>query len=192
MTRPSRGDRRSATTTRQTGSFFPPTRVRRMETDMTARQDSELPLPHQLAEVGHLPRRKALHHLAHLTELLDELVDLLDGGAGALGDPLPAPALDQLGPAALLGGHRQDDRLDAVELALVDLQLGELVPREARDHPQQRRERAHRADPLELVEEVLERELVLAELLLERRGLVLVDGLLGLLDEREDVAHAED
>src|SRR3954471_685353 len=145
MTRPSRGERRSATTTRQTGSFFPPTRVRRMETDMTAQQDSggNLPLPHELAEVGHLPRAEALHHLAHLAELLDQLVDLLDGGAGALGDALAAPALDELGPAALLRGHGEDDRLDAVELALVDLQLGELVAGEAGDHPEQRGERAH-------------------------------------------------
>ena len=90
------------------------------------------------------------------------------------------------------GRHREDDRLDAVELALVDLHLGELVAGEPRDHPQQRRQRAHLADPLELVEEVLERELVLAQLLLERLRLVLVDRLLGLLDERQDVAHAED
>src|SRR5215204_3394309 len=134
MTRPSRGERRSATTTRQTGSFFPPTRVRRMETDMTARQDSELPLPHQLAEIGHLARAEALHHLAHLAELLDQLVHLLDGRARALGDPQAARALDQLGPAALLRGHGEDDRLHAVELALVDLQLGELVAGEAGDH----------------------------------------------------------
>src|SRR3954454_141134 len=107
--RPSRGERRSATPTRKTGSFFPPTRVRRMETDMTARQDSELPLPHERAEVGHLPRAQALHQLAHLAELLDELVDLLDGRARALGDPEPPRALDQLGPAALLRGHREDD-----------------------------------------------------------------------------------
>src|SRR5829696_2095720 len=198
MTRPSRGDLRSATTTRQTGSFFPPTRVRRMETDMTAQQDSgggdglrrsswmarrrgpsqgrsaafpcggvtwfaadrawrtataarrrenrrspsPLALPHQLAEIGHLARAETLHHLAHLAELLDQLVDLLDGGAGALGDPQPPRALDQLGPPALLRGHREDDRLDAVELLLVDLQLGQLVAREARDHPQQRGQRA--------------------------------------------------
>src|SRR5215210_2392632 len=189
MTRPSRGERRSATTTRQTGSFFPPTRVSRMETDMTARQDSELPLPHELAEIGHLARAEPLHHLAHLAELLDELVDLLDRGARALGDPQAARALDQLGAVALLRGHREDDRLDAIELALVDLELGELVAGQAGDHPQQRGERPHLADPLELVQEVLERELVLAELPLERRGLVLVHGLLGLLDEREDVAH---
>src|SRR3954451_9766079 len=136
MTRPSRGERRSATTTRQTGSFFPPTRVRRMETDMTAPQDSELALPHQLAEVGHLAGRQALHQLAHLAELLDELVDLLDAGARALGDPQPPRALDQLGPAALLRGHGEDDRLDAVQLALVDLHLRQRVAGQAGDHSQ--------------------------------------------------------
>src|SRR5918993_893211 len=119
MTRPSRGDRRSATTTRQTGSFFPPTRGRRMETDLAAEarraekgQNPPLSLPHERAEIGHLARAEALHHLAHLAELLDQLVDLLDAGARALGDALAAPALDQLGPGALLGGHREDDRLD--------------------------------------------------------------------------------
>src|SRR5215212_5787209 len=127
MTRPSRGDRRSATTTRQTGSFFPPTRVRRMETDITGAAGYQSALPHQRAQIRHLAGREPLHQLAHLRELLDELVDLLDRRAGALGDPQPPRALDQLGPAALLRGHREDDRLDAVELLLVDLQLRELV-----------------------------------------------------------------
>ena len=45
---------------------------------------------------------------------------------------------------------------------------------------------------LELLEEVLERELVAAQLALELLGLVLVELALGLLDERHDVAHAED
>src|SRR5919199_6966828 len=125
MTRPSRGERRSATTTRQTGSFLPPTRVSRMETDMTARQDSEavsragggLSLAHELAEVGHAARREPLHEPAHLAELLDELVDLLDGRTGSLRDAQPPRSLDELGAAALLRGHRQDDRLHAVELA---------------------------------------------------------------------------
>ena len=43
-----------------------------------------------------------------------------------------------------------------------------------------------------LVEEVLERELALAQLLLGLRRLLLVEGRLGLLDQREHVAHAED
>src|SRR5215207_4957640 len=71
MNRPSRGERRSATTTRHWGSFFPPTRVSRMLTAISARQDSELrtrppdsahrgvgcadsALPHDLPEIGHL------------------------------------------------------------------------------------------------------------------------------------------
>src|SRR3954470_22687182 len=110
MNRPSRGERRSATTTRHWGSFFPPTRVSRMLTAISARQDSgsrpaarrtwargerahgtgELALAHELPEIGHLALLDATHDLAHLVELLDELVDLLDGRAGALGDPQPA------------------------------------------------------------------------------------------------------
>src|SRR3954453_104850 len=201
MNRPSRGERRSATTTRHWGSFFPPTRVSRMLTAISAEQDSErpvrsrptgLPLAHELAEIGHLALLDPAHQLAHLLELLDELVDLLDGRARALGDPQPARALDQLGVATLVGRHREHDRLDAVELLLVAVHLAELVAREAGDHPQQRGQRPHAADLLELVEEVFERELVLPELALELLGLVLVDLLLGLLDERQDVAHAED
>ena len=53
-------------------------------------------------------------------------------------------------------------------------------------------ERAHLAHLLELVEEVLEGELGAAELGLHLRRLLLVEGLLGLLDEAEHVAHAED
>src|SRR3954463_2046535 len=83
MNRPSRGDRRSATTTRHWGSFFPPTRVSRMLTAISAEEDSERrgpasPLSHQLPEVGHLALLDSPHQLAHLLELLDELVDLLD------------------------------------------------------------------------------------------------------------------
>ena len=88
--------------------------------------------------------------------------------------------------------HRQDDRLDAVDLALVDLQALELLAGEAGDHPQQRGQRPHLADLLELLEEVLERELVLAQLALELLGLVVLELPLGLLDERQDVAHPED
>src|SRR5215217_8586864 len=191
MKRPSRGERLSATTTRHTGSFFPPTRVSLMLTDI-AGQVSGLPLAHKGAEIGHLPAREALHQLAHLPELLDQLVDLLDGGAGTLGDAEAAGALDRLGVTALPRRHGGDDRLHAVELALVDVHLRELVAREPGHHPEQRGERAHLADLLELVEEVLERELVAAQLALERLGVLLVDLLLGLLDEGEDVAHPED
>src|SRR5688572_7100880 len=180
--RPSRGARRSATTTRQTGSFLPPTRVRRMETLIAA---ASLAAAHELAHVGHLALLQPLHHLAHLAELLDELVDLLDARPGAPGDPLATAALDDVRPPALLRGHREDDRLHAVELALVDVELRELVSREAGDHPQQRGQRSHLADLAELGEEVVERELALAQLALEILGLLLLRLGLGLLDERE-------
>src|SRR5439155_16059654 len=108
MKRPSRGERLSATTTRHCGSFFPPTRVSLMLTAISARQDSASALSHQLAEVGHLALLDAAHQLAHLLELLDQLVDLLDRHARAPGDPQPARALDQVGMAPLVRRHRQD------------------------------------------------------------------------------------
>src|SRR4051812_11187129 len=154
--------------------------------------DAASALARELREVGHLALLDPLHQAPHLAELLDELVDLLHRRPGALGDPQAARALDDLGMRALVGRHREDDRLDAVELLLVDLHLRELVAGQARDHAQQARQRAHLADAAQLVEEVLERELVLAQLLLERTRLVLVDRALGLFDEAEHVAHAED
>src|SRR5918998_344523 len=156
MKRPSRGERRSATTTRHTGSFFPPTRVSRMLTAIPARQDS------------------ASSHRCRMSW----------PRSGILPDCRPRIIL-RISPncltswltcwtvAALVRRHREDDRLDAIELAVVDLHLRELVAGEPRDHAEDRRERAHLADPLELVEEVLERELVLAELLLELLRLLL-------------------
>src|SRR3954454_23723601 len=87
MERPSRGARLSATTTRQTGALRPPTRVSLIATAIVAEQPSGSGLPfsaaalaHHGAEVGHLALLEAAHELAHLTELLDQLVDLLDGG----------------------------------------------------------------------------------------------------------------
>ncbi len=71
-----------------------------------------------------------LEHFAHLLVLAEEVVDLLDGGAGAEGDALAAAAVDDGRVAALLGGHRVDDGFNAAELLLVDragglLHLGE-------------------------------------------------------------------
>src|SRR5919112_5256969 len=197
MKRPSRGERWSATTTRQIGSFLPPTRVSLSRTAMRSFRASKrrgrlAGLPHERPEVGHLAAPDLAHQLAHLVELLDQLVDLLDARPGALRDAQPARALDELRPPALLRRHRQDDRLDAVDLALVDLHLRQLLAGEAGQHPEDRLQRAHLAQRLELLEEVLERELVAAQLALELARLVLLELALGLLDQRHDVAHAED
>src|SRR6476659_6812510 len=196
ITRPSRGERWSAATTRQIGSFLPPTRVSLSRTAKTnllvdKRRVRLAALPHHRPEIGHAAARNLLHDLAHLAELFDQLIDRRDVRPGPVGDPQPARALDQLRPPALLRRHRQDDRLDAVELTLVDLEALHLRA-DAGQHPEQVRERPHLADLLELREEVLERELVGADLALQLGRLVLAELLLGLLDQRHDVAHAED
>src|ERR671925_1153105 len=82
MKRPSRGERWSATTTRQMGSFLPPTRVSLSRTAMNSfrkrRRRRLAGLPHQRPEIGHLAAPDLAHQLAHLVELLDELIDLLN------------------------------------------------------------------------------------------------------------------
>src|SRR5215217_4963031 len=90
MKRPSRGERWSATTTRQIGSFLPPTRVSLSRTAMNSfrrkRRRRLAGLSHQRPDVGHLAAPDLAHELAHLVELLHELVDLLDARARPLGD----------------------------------------------------------------------------------------------------------
>ena len=58
-------------------------------------------------------------------------------------------------------------------------------------HPEDLLERAHLPDRPQLVAEVLQRELVTPDLLLQLRRVFRRDGLFGLLDERQHVAHAE-
>src|SRR5215211_7508745 len=99
MKRPSRGERWSATTTRQIGFFLPPTRVSRSRTDMAA-EDSPCGHPartlmrlapsgrlagtaRQLLQRGHLAARDLPHQLLHLGELPDEVAHRLDGGPRA-------------------------------------------------------------------------------------------------------------
>ncbi len=79
-------------------------------------------------------------------------------------------------------------RLDVAERVVVDVDRLELLA-DARDHAQEVFQRPHVLDLLELVVEVLEVELLAAELALQLFGLLLVELLLGLLDERDHVAH---
>ena len=62
----------------------------------------------------------------------------------------------------------------------------------AGQHAQQVADRAHLADRQHLLEEVLQRELAGADLRGGGLGLLGVEDLLGLLDEAQHVAHAED
>ena len=108
-----------------------------------------------------------------------------------VGDAQLAGAVDDLRVAALLEGHRVDDALDLGQLAVVDLLVAELLGH-ARHHLHEAAEVAHLLDLGHLLEEVLERELALEHAVGGVLGLLLVEGLLGLVDEGEDVAHAED
>ena len=58
--------------------------------------------------------------------------------------------------------------------------------------PEQAAERTHLLQLLHLLEEVVEGELAVQQLLGGRLGLILLERLLGLLDEGEHVAHAQD
>src|SRR6188472_3322758 len=98
MKRPSRGERWSATTTRQIGFFLLPTRVSRTRTDIGAER---LATADELLQRRHLPARDLLHQLLHLGELLDELRDGLHVRPRPARDPPPARAIDDLRVGAL-------------------------------------------------------------------------------------------
>src|SRR5215216_48107 len=131
MMRPSRGERRSATTMRHIGFLRDPTLVSLILTAICGGSGYRVP-SHTLEEllrVGHLPPRHLRHQLAHLPELLDELVDRLHSRPGSPRDPLAPRAVDHVGPGALRWRHRQDDRLQTIELAIVHVDLTELLHR---------------------------------------------------------------
>ena len=91
--------------------------------------------------------------------------------------------VDDLRVGALGGRHAADDRLDPVELLVVDVGQRVLHLPGAGQHAQQVADRAHLADRQHLLEEVLQRELAGADLRGGFLGLLGVEDLLGLLDE---------
>ena len=68
-----------------------------------------------------LAAHEGLHHLLGLLKLVDELVDVLHGGAAARGDALAAAGVEDAGIAALLGGHGADDGLRLFQGVVVHL-----------------------------------------------------------------------
>src|SRR5699024_10273613 len=109
------------------------------------------------AAAGHAAPHR-LHHLLGLLDPLEQLVDLLHGGAGAAGDAVAARAVDDLGVVALLGRHRADDRLDPADLALVEVVQRFAVLAHVRQHAEHLLDAAHVLELLHLVEEVVEGE----------------------------------
>src|ERR1700751_5768286 len=190
MTRPSRFERWSATTTRQIGFLWEPILLSRNLTAISATRLAcrrSTGLSHQGAEVGHPALGDLAHDLAHLLELLDQLLDRVHVRARAMGNSQPPRPVDELRVTPFLRGHREDDGLDAVEFSLVDLDPPQLLS-DAGDHPEQRLQRTEAPDLPQLVEEVVEPEFLLAQLALELGRLLLVIGPLSLLDQAHHVA----
>src|SRR5262245_33753118 len=83
--------------------------------------------PGQAGERRHLALAHLLHQLLHLLARVQEPGDLLDGRAAAPRDALAPRPVDSVRETALTWRHRQDDRLDAGQFALVDLESLQLV-----------------------------------------------------------------
>ena len=79
---------------------------------------------HILKVLGTPGLRHLLHQLVRLAELVQELVDILGGGAAAVGDAPPAPAVDDFRRMPFIGSHRPDDRLELDQLLFVELFRG--------------------------------------------------------------------
>src|SRR5579872_5662647 len=151
----------------------------------------------ELAQAAHFALHRVavhFHHAAHFVVLLEDFVDFLNGGAAATSDAFAALAVDQVVVVALGGGHGIDDGFGDFQAGLVDSrvfwQFGEGA--DFREHAHELFKRAHFANLLQLVAEILEGEFVVLQFALKFARLLFVDGFLGFFDEREDVAHAED
>ena len=156
------------------------------------------PKPIMLARPAIGPRLRAahrLHHVGHGAMHFEEPVDVLGLGAGAGGDALLAARLEQIGIAPLPRRHRVDDRDLALEHAsrrdwrsaiwFFILAMPGSMPIRPPMPPMLLHLR-------ELLAQVGEIERALAHLLGDARRLLGVDRRGGLLDQRDDVAHAED
>ena len=97
------------------------------------------------------------------------------------------------GAAAFGGRHRIDDAEEPLHVGLgIEVAHHLRHAAHAGDHAHYFLQRAELADLRELLAEVVEGELALLEPLLLAEHFVLVEFLLGLFDEREEVALAED
>ena len=92
---------------------------------------------------------------------------------------------------ALVGGHTLDDGFDALEGIVVNLYVLESLAHTG-NHAGEVLEVAHLLDLLNLIVEVGEVELVLANLGFQLLGLSLVKLFLSALYQRYDIAHAQD
>ena len=125
---------------------------------------------------------------------LQQLVDFLDLEACAGGDALFAAGLEDVGILALLARHGVDHRHLTLDDLVVEVCSGDLVLHlgDAGHHAHQAAETTHGLHLRKLIAQVGKIELALAHLLGDARGFFRIDMRCGLLDEGDDVAHAED
>ena len=118
---------------------------------------------------------------------------MLDFNAGPTSNASSAGSVEDLRITALLGRHRLNDGRHPIDIPIIDAVQLLLDVSHARHHADQFGERAHLLDGLHLLQEVLESE-VFAPLHLAGHalGLIGIKGPLGLLNERQDVAHFQD
>src|SRR5882672_1698292 len=133
---------------------------------------------------------ESLQHRPCLLELLDQAVYVLHRGPAAARDALAAAPVEDLRLLALLPRHRLDDRLRAAQILVADRRPRRQL--HAREHLHQLVQRTELLHLLELPQEILEAEPLLAELLLEGIRLRVVQPLLRALDQRQHVPHAQD
>src|SRR6266849_9335688 len=149
--------------------------------------------PRQSPREARLPH--LLEHLFHLRVLAKKIVYFLHGRPRSAGDTLAAVAVDHFMMIALVRRHRIDDGLDAVDLLLVDIIGGFLQAGEWTDRGQHAHDALHRShffDLAQLVTKIFQREAVAGQGLGGHfLRLLLVDLRFRALDQREDIAHAQ-
>src|SRR5260370_569546 len=155
--------------------------------------------PEQIAQRTHAatlaaPAPHGLHHVGHGPVHLEHPVVVRALGAGSGRDALFAGGFEDVGQAALLGRHRIDDRHLPLDHAIVEIGAGDLVFHlgDARDHAHEPGYAADLLHLLELIAQIGEVERALTHLFGDALRPFGVDRGRGLLDQRDDVAHAED
>src|SRR5688500_5044193 len=157
MNLPSRGLFESATTMRYTGAFLRPMRRRRIRTAIGVLPDvvwwcssgllacSAFPSrtrgrsthAHHSGRHAHAALPCLLHHLLHVAELREEVVDLAHRPSRTLRDARAARPVDDPGCLPLGGRHREHDRLEMLHPPGVHVRLLEHLAVHARQHLEQ-------------------------------------------------------
>jgi hypothetical protein len=134
-----------------------------------------------------------LHHLLHLGEAIEEIVELGDGDTAAFGDSAAPTGIEDLRVSSFEGCHRADHGFHVAEFlfALAHVRLFHRFGA-TRKHADKILQGAELFHLPELNQEIVEGELTFAHLFLEPFGVFEIDRFGGAFDKADDVAHAKD